>query len=116
MEATQEATMEATQEASEESKRILAVLKVEDELKPVKFRKNNKLLFNKRLVDHKDPYMRKVLWDKFCSESNVDKTVCKKWLQSQMTMSTSSHRLKELAQEEHLISTHPYCSPSFIQE
>ena len=60
MEAAQEATMEATCEASEDRKGTVVVLREEDELKLVAFRKGNELLYNKRLMDYEDP-TRKVV-------------------------------------------------------
>ena len=44
-----------TQEASKDSKRTVAVFKEEDELEMVEFLKEYELLYNKRLVNYKDP-------------------------------------------------------------
>ena len=89
MEATQEATQEdttmsATQKAQEERKRTIAVFK-EDDMKLIEFLRDSELLYNKRLMDNKDPNKRETLWDKFCIE-NMDKVACKKWIQSLRTM------------------------------
>ena len=51
--------MRATEEATEEIKRTTAVFK-EDEMKLLEFLRNNELLYNKRLIDYKDPNKRDI--------------------------------------------------------
>ena len=59
--------MEATHEATAEtSKRTIAIFK-EDETKPIEFLMYNERLFNKRLMDYKDPIKREAQWDKVCA-------------------------------------------------
>ena len=72
-EATQEnTTMRTTQEATEESKGTIVVFK-QDEMKFVELLKDNELLYNKRLMDYKDPNKGEALWDKFGAENKIDK-------------------------------------------
>ena len=78
MEATQGAIMEATQEASEESKRTVVVFNEEDELNLMEFLKDNELRCNKRLTGHKDQNKREAVWDRFCTENNMEKAACKR--------------------------------------
>ena len=47
--------METTQEVSEESKRTVAVCNKKDELKLLELLKDKELLYNKTLMDYKDP-------------------------------------------------------------
>ena len=46
--------MRATLEATKQSKRTVAVFK-EDEMKLIEILKDNELLYNKSLMDYKDP-------------------------------------------------------------
>ena len=46
---------------------------------------DNEILYNKRLMDHKDRSKREAVWAKFC-ENNLDKDACQKRFQSQRTL------------------------------
>ena len=50
----EDTTMRATLEATKQSKRTVAVFK-EDEMKLIEILKDNELLYNKSLMDYKDP-------------------------------------------------------------
>ena len=78
--------MRATQGATKESKKTIAVLKEEDEMRNVEFMRDYELLLNKRLMDYKDQNNIEALWDKSCSENKMDQTACKRWFHSQRTM------------------------------
>ena len=79
---TQEASMEATLEASVESKRTVVVYNEEDELELVEFLNDSELLYNKKLMDYKDPNKREAVWHKFWANNNMGKAACKRWFQS----------------------------------
>ena len=68
------------------SKKPAALFTAEEEQKLVDFLYDNEILYNKALMDYKDRSKREAVWDKFCTENNMDKDDCQRWFQSQHTL------------------------------
>ena len=56
----------------------------------IKFLKDNDLIYNKQLMNYKDQNKREALWNKFCTENDIDKAVCKRCFQGQRTIYKSN--------------------------
>ena len=50
------------------------------------FLHDNKILYNKCLMDYRDRSKREAVWDKFCEENNMSKDACQRWSQSQRVL------------------------------
>ena len=51
------------------------MFKKEQEMDLINFLENNKLIYNKRLMDYKDTNEPEAIWDKLCRENKMDKAV-----------------------------------------
>ena len=71
--------------AQKRSKKPPVLFSAEQEQKLVDFLRDNKILYNKCLMDYKDRSKRQDVWPKFCEENNLNKDACQKWFQSQRT-------------------------------
>ena len=58
----------------------------EKEMKLLDFLQDNKLIYNKCLVDCKDPNKSEALWDAFCVENKMNNEACKRWFKNQKTI------------------------------
>ena len=53
------------------------MFKKEQEMELINFLENNKLIYNKRLMDYKDPNEPEAIWDILCRENNMVKATSK---------------------------------------
>ena len=83
------------------------------EMKMMDYLKENELIHSKRLMDYKDLNKHKVLWDKFCTENDMEKIACKRWFQSQMTIYRKLTHMESGQGALHLIDRQKWLKTNF---
>ena len=105
--------------------RWLLLFKEEDEMNLIEFQRDNKLLYNKKVMDYEDPNKKEGIWDNFVLKTVMDKAACKKGFQSHRTMygkmthmesvqgaPHNANRQKWLQKNFWIINTHIMCHHS----
>ena len=68
----------------------------------IKLFKDNVPLYNKRLMDYKDPNWRQALWNKFCADNDMDKAAYMWWFKNQRTIYDKMSHMKSKQNASHL--------------
>ena len=68
-----------SEQTAKKGRRVVVTFTEEQKMMTVDTLTDNKLIYNKSLMDYKDPMKRDVLWDEICLMSQLEKEAYKKW-------------------------------------